>query len=242
MKLKLISCEVFTRLACLAVADTPHTIDLEFTKLGAHESPETLRATIQEKIDAAEGQGYDAIILGYGLCGNGTVGLTARSIPLVIPRAHDCCTLFMGSREKFLEHFKDNFSSEWGAAGYMERETNYLRATETGKLLGLDQEYNELVEKYGEENAQFVWETLHPGLHCEEATYIEVPETAHLGYLDRFNAFAKEQGKNFRILQGDMRLIRALLAGEWNEEEFLTVSPGKEIKAVYDHDRIITCD
>ena len=53
---------------------------------------------------------------------------------------------------------------------------------------------------------------------------------------------AGEQGKTVRVLEGDMRLIRALVDGNWNEEEFLVVHPEEEIKAVYDQYKIITSE
>jgi len=109
MQLKLIACEVLTREVCRYVADSPHTVDLEFTPRGAHDDSNRLRALIQSHIDEAESSArrYDAILLGYGLCGNSTLHLTARKTRLVIPRAHDCCTLFLGSREAFRQHFAD---------------------------------------------------------------------------------------------------------------------------------------
>lgn len=242
MKYKLICCEVFMREACLAIASSPHTIDPVFTPKGAHEKSDYLRGLIQSKIDELEAEGeYDAVLLGFGLCGNSTAGIQARSIPLVIPRAHDCCTIFLGSKEKFSEYFGDNLSAEWSSAGYMERGDSYLRETDTGELLGLDKSYEDLVEMYGEENAQYLWETLHPNLHSNELIYIEIPETAHLGYQKKLEELALEQGKTVRILNGDMRLIRNLIDGAWNEKEFLIVPPGETIKAVYDKDEIIRC-
>ncbi|NLC67792.1 MAG: DUF1638 domain-containing protein, partial [Clostridiaceae bacterium] len=174
MRFKLICCEVFMRMACLAIAKSPNIIDPEFTELGAHEAPGKLREDIQKRINEADKPGiYDAILLGYGLCGNGTAGLKAQNTPLVIPRAHDCCTIFLGSKEKFLEYFKDNLSAQWSSLGYMERGRDYLRNTETGKLLGLDKDYDQLIEKYGEENAKYIWDTLHPESHDNELIYIE---------------------------------------------------------------------
>jgi hypothetical protein len=240
MKFKLICCEVFMRLACLAIADAPHTIDPEFTKLGAHEAPDRMRELIQKKIDEIdEASGYDAILLGYGLCGNATSGIKAKSVPLVIPRAHDCCTIFLGSKEKFAENFKDDLSSRWSSVGYMEREGTYLRETDTGKLLGLDKDYDQLVEQYGEENAQYIWETLHPQSHSDQLIFIDIPEISHLGHLEQFKAMAREQGKDVRVIDGDVRLVRELLNGNWNEDEYLIVPPGKEIKAVYDLEKIV---
>jgi len=240
MKFKFICCEVFTREACIAIARSPHTVDPEFTPKGAHEKPEYLRNLIQEKIDAADKDAaYDYVLLGFGLCGNAAAGLKARSIPLVIPRAHDCCTIFLGSRSRFVEYFGNNLSSEWSSAGYMERGDSYIRDTDTGKLLGLDREFEDLVEQYGEENAVYIWETLHPESKSNELIYINTPETSQLGYIEKLRQVAENEGKSLRILEGDMRLINSMVMGEWNEDEYLIVPPGKEIKPVYDMDKVV---
>jgi hypothetical protein len=238
MKYKIISCNVFTRSVCMEISRTPHVVDSDFTELGAHENADNLREIIQKKIDNAEGKGYDAILLGYGLCGNSTAGIAARSIPIVIPRAHDCCTIFMGSREKFLEAFKDNMSAQWSSIGYMERGESYLRDTDTGKLLGVDKEFEEYVTMYGEENARYIWETIHPQDENTELIYIDTPGLESLGYLEKFKEKAKVQGKTVRVLKGDMRLIRKLIRGDWSEDDFLVVPPGKKIKAIYDQKKI----
>jgi hypothetical protein len=228
------------RPACLAIANSDHIIDPEFTRLGMHEAPDYLRKELQDRIDNLDpDKGYDAVLLGYGLCGNSTLGLRAGSVPLVIPRAHDCCTVFMGSKAAFLENFGDNLSSQWSSAGYMERDNGYLRNTDTGVFLGLNKDYGELVEKYGEENAAFIWETLHPAHEQSEMLYIQIPEIARLGHLDKFKAFAQEQGRSIRVLEGNMRLLNALMSATWNEDEFLIVPPGGKISAVYDHDRVM---
>lgn len=241
MKLKLICCEVLLREVCLSIARSPHTVDPEFTIKGAHEISSFLKELLQKKIDETEETGgYDAILLGYGLCGNATLGLEARSIPLVIPRAHDCCTLFLGSREKFVENFKDNLSGEWTTAGYMERGDSYLRETDTGRQLGIDKTYEDFLTQYGEENAQYLWETLHPQSHGSQLIYIEMPETAHLGYLDKFKKLVAETGKEVCVLEGSMRMIDGLIQGEWKEEDFLVVPAGKKILGVYDQIQVMT--
>jgi hypothetical protein len=59
-----------------------------------------MRPQLQERIDTADGNGYDAILLGYALCGRGTEGLRAGKTKLVLPRAHDCIGLLMGDRHR----------------------------------------------------------------------------------------------------------------------------------------------
>ena len=241
MQLKLISCEVFFRELSYCAALSPHTIDIEFTEKDAHERSPHLRGIIQEKIDAAESSDtrYEAILLGFGLCGNSIAGLNARATKLVVPRAHDCCTLFLGSRERFKEHFKDNPSMPFSSAGYLERGTSFMRESTLEETLGADETYRKYVEQYGEENARYLMETLHTAPHQDRVVFIDVPEFSHLGYADRCREQAESEGRAFTRLQGSLRLFRALTAGDWNDEEFLIVEPGGTVEPTYDWDQIV---
>jgi hypothetical protein len=49
------------------------------------------------------------------------VGLTARTIPLVFPRAHVCITLFFGNKERYLEYFYANPGVYFKTTGWIER-------------------------------------------------------------------------------------------------------------------------
>jgi hypothetical protein len=235
---KLISCNVFQRELCAAIAQSSNVIEPEFLEMGLHESSENLRTRLQGRIDEASaaskravaaGGKYDAILLGYGLCGNGLAGVAARSLPLVLARAHDCCTILLGSRAEFLARFGGNLSASWSSAGYVERGATCFRS------FG----YAELVEKYGEENARYVCDTMRPVMEETQLRYIETAETEPLGYAKIAQAKAAEEGKDFILLKGSSRLLRALVAGSWDEDEFLVVPPGANIVPLYDYDRVI---
>lgn len=242
MKLKLISCEVFSRPAYHAAATSPHTVDIEFTKLRSHTNPVLLREEIQQRVDQSQ-KGYDAILLGFGLCGNSTAGIQARSVPLVIPRAHDCCTIFLGSRESFLKHFGQTPSAQWYTACYYERLGDWYQDYYASVLLsgdgGENDEYTKLVEKYGEENAQYIWETMKPKHEVDFLTYIDLPGFEDPKIREAFIKYAKESGKDTRFIKGGTGLIEKLISGNWNEDEFLVVAPGSEIKPLYDHNQIM---
>ncbi|MCL2059390.1 MAG: DUF1638 domain-containing protein [Oscillospiraceae bacterium] len=260
-RMKLICCDVLFRMACRAAARSKNVIDIDFTLLQSHTYPDQLRDEIQGLIDKADAYGaYEAILLGYGLCGNSTAGLVARGLPLVIPRAHDCCTLFLGSREKFVECFGERLSAQWSSHGYLERNHEHKGGTDINKSLGLDKGYADLVEQYGEENAEYIWETLHPARSVgkEERIYIDVapfdgPEDGDYHYKRYAAAVMAEAAQTataaapdvagaqpeIQRLEGSTRLIDMLLDGDWNDEEFLIVPPGKSIAAVYDMEQVI---
>jgi len=234
-RFRLVSCSVFTREICAAVAASPRVVDPLFLEIASHESSNLLRGLVQDAVDAAEGKGYSAVLLGYGLCGNSLAGVEARSIPLVLPRSHDCCGILMGSAAAFLGEFGDCLSAPWSSCGYLER-SGYMRGA--GRSDGFGQEYAELVEKYGEENAAYLWETLHPETDDGTRRFIDLEETAALGRAELVRAEAAAEGKAFRLIRGDGALLRALVDGPWNDADFLVVPPGKRIEAIYDHDRV----
>ncbi len=112
MRLKLISCEVFYREFNTVVARSPHTVDSEYLPKALHDIGTTgMRERLQAVVDRVTDPAYDAILLGYGLCNNGIVGTDRRDKRLVVPRAHDCITLFLGSKERYLDYFQNNARS-----------------------------------------------------------------------------------------------------------------------------------
>ena len=242
MLLKLISCNVFQREASWCIARSPHVIDSEFTELGEHARSAGLRQLIQQKIDATEaaGKAYDAILLLFGLCGNATVGLQARRTPLVIPRAHDCCTILLGSRAKFTEHFGDAPSTPFSSAGYLERGNYFLRTNDEGVPgVQIGDAYQALVAKFGEEDAKYIWAEMYPDHGGTKAVFIDLPQTSHLGYAEQFQAKAAAAGKQAIQLPGDIRLIENIIQGKWDAQEYLVVPPAATIEGVYDWNQVL---
>ena len=220
MTLKLISCNVFQREVCLCLARTPHIVDVEFTELGEHVNSTGLRQLIQSKIDAAEnaGKSYEAILILFGLCGNSTSGLLARRTPLVMPRAHDCCTILLGSKQRFEENFKDAPSTPFSSVGYMERGEYFLRTDDGVPKVESGDAYAQLVEQFGEEDAKYVWETMHPPAldhGTGRAVFIDIPETTPRELVETFKQKATEAGKECVHMQGSLRLIQNLIDGRW---------------------------
>ncbi len=246
MNLKLLACEVITREVCYCVARSPHAVTPVFTAKNKHNQPGELQRFLQAQIDAAseDETKWDAILLGYGLCGNATLGLVARSIPLVVPRAHDCTTLFLGSKERFKTHFADNPSQSWASVGYSERGDAVLSDSATRHWLGgaADDNYEALVEQYGEENARYLIEAMRPAKDTGFIYLLDVPETREGAVMERIREEAAKAGAELKSLQGSIRLIDMLISGNWPETEFLIVPPGHRVTALYDYDEVVKAE
>ncbi len=241
MTLKLISCEIFYREMCAAVASSPHRVDIEFIPKGLHDLPPgEMTARVQTIIDAVPEGVYDAILLGYGLCNNGLAGIVARYCPLVLPRAHDCITLFMGSRQRYRDYFDAHPGTYFLTSGWIERgeTTGELVDLSVQQQLGMNMTMEELIEKYGADNAEYLYETLCQGTkNYEHIAWIpmgvEPPELEQ-----RAKQTANEKGWSIETVPGDMTLIQQLVNGDWNNADFLTVAPGECVKATHD-ERVI---
>ena len=243
MLIKFICCDVFARIACDLVAKSPHVVDVEFVPMLAHVEPDRLHQMIADRIEAMEASDrrYDALILGFGLCGNATIGLSC-SIPMIIPRMHDCCTAFMGSKQRFLETFKSALSSRWCTTGYWER--TFSPNSGYPQLDQIDNykttaEYMNLVDQYDEETAEYLWETMHPKIEIKEAVYIKADGYEFSGAQEGFTAFCQRDEVSVNVVVGSNELLKALVDGQWDDERFLTVQPGQRVVGVYDMDQVI---
>jgi len=243
MLVKFICCDVFSRIACDLVSKSPHIVDVEFLPMLAHDKPEELRRIIQSRIDSVNeaGRKYDAVILGYGLCGNSITGLSCP-VPMIIPRAHDCCTIHMGSKKKFLEAFGGLLSARWSSTGYYERCHSFGGAyagTEQLSLYKTSDEYMGYVEQFGEENADYIWDTMHPEIETDEVVYIKIDGYEYSDAYDSYKKSVGNTGKKLKTVDGDVSMLKALIDGDWDDGRFLAVPPGKRVAGVYDMDKVI---
>ncbi len=242
MRLFCLSCEVLARPVYLCAARSPHIVDIELFRRGLHNVPADLRARLQARIDALVGSKYDAIVMGYGLCGQSTAGLVARDIPLVIPRAHDCITLFLGGRERYRYQFENFPGTYWYAYDYIERDdgSGGTLSLGSGSDTDLDAEYENYVCKFGKDNADYLMEVMGAWQkHYKRAAYIEMGVGDGSQVEAKAQAEAERRGWVFDRVAGDMVLIKRLLEGDW-EKDYLVLRPGEQVKMTYD-EGVIGC-
>ncbi len=232
---KLISCSIFIREISSILYNNSNSIFPVYLNLGAHNEPAKLKILIQEEIDKTNKDDFDAIILAYGLCGNSLVGIRSDNLPLVLPKAHDCCTILLGSRNTFKSHFSDNLSASWSCNGYMESNESHFHASEEGKIFGLDKTYEELIEQYGKENADYLIKEVAGKTNDEPLFYIDLQETSVEENISNFLLAAEKRKQEYIMLKGNISLLKGLLRGDWNED-FLIIPPGSHIEPSYDEE------
>ncbi len=193
---------------------------ISYLDYGLHRVPEKLTRAIQEEIDAVETPSL--IILGYGLCGNGLKGIQSRQHTLLIPRTDDCIAMFLGSYQTYIQKFVEEPGTYYLTKGWLEAGSDPLK------------EYQEVREKHGDEDAQWIMDT-------QYQNYQRLVFVAHKqADLDEFSPKAKEVAHyckrwnmEYKEMLGSDRYIRRLIeiatSLEKADRDFLVISPGESI-------------
>ncbi len=213
------------REAYYCAARSKNVVDVVLMEQGLHDEPQRLRTEVQKALDNTcdiQKRPYDASLLGYGLCSNGIVGLSAE-IPIVVPRGHDCITLLLGSKDKYQEYFDSHRGVYWYSPGWIE----------SGKQPGKER-YEKLLEeykeKYGDDNAQYLMEVEQNWIkEYNWATFIDWGLIDSSEYKNYTKHCAEFLHWSYDELKGSPTLMQKLIDGDWHESEFLVVKPGQKI-------------
>lgn len=236
MRLSLISCQVFCREVAAVLRESPHEIRVSFLSKGLHDIPcAEMSRRIQNEID--EAGACDAVLLAYGFCNHGIAGLTAREVPLVLPRAHDCITVLMGGCAKSAPYREAHPGAYYQSSGWLEHRRNpaELEALSIARRHGLQAGLEELIARHGEDNGRYLHAQLGDHTrHYDRLTYLHAGLPADERHAAATRAEAARRGWSYEELPADLTLLRRLVHGEWDEEHFLTVPPGRSVAATYD--------
>lgn len=104
-------------------------VEVRYLEQALHRTPHLMPGRLQAEIDAVAGYA-GRIVLGYGLCSNGLVGVAARQQSIIVPRCHDCITLFLGSRASYDELFHKTPGTYYLTPGWIEEKKDPLGIVE----------------------------------------------------------------------------------------------------------------
>jgi len=136
-------------LACGVLEDLlgkrlPREVPVTWMDVVLHNSPKKLSVALNEKLDALPEP--STVLLGYGLCGNGLVGVKAGPHTLIVPRTHDCVAIFLGSHQRYVQRFFANPNTYYLTRGWLDAKDEPL------------QDYLDYVRDYDEETADYLVE------------------------------------------------------------------------------------
>ena len=206
-------------IACATVIEEmlpflPPNVKTEVLDFGLHRTPEKLREALQEAIDK-NCDSADIILLGYGLCSMGVVGLSAPTCTLVVPRVDDCIAIFLGSNGAYRKQSEKEPGTFYLTKGWIE-------VCDTP-----DDEYNRLIERYGQKRADRVMEVMFQ--HYKRILYIDTGQADQERYRDSARQNAKRLNLRYEEIPGSVALIRKMIDGLW-DDDFVVARPGEKIK------------
>lgn len=203
-RLKVIACEVAFRELCFCAGQSSSIVDFTFMPRKLHiVGAEKRQVALQSEIDQVDEHKYDAILLAYGLCGGGVVGLKSK-LPLVIPKARDCLSIFVGSKERYAGIKEEHPKAFYLTSGWLEREI----VPESEKSPKTLTAYKSMID---------------------EVIFIDT----HVGSRDKYRQEVSEIAQSLEAseseIEGDNTLLLNFLDGNWNEDDFTIIAPNHQI-------------
>lgn len=195
--------------------DQDSGVEIRYLDQGLHRTPDKMADLIQPQIDETA-QYAVRIVLGYGLCSNGIVGVTARQQGLLIPSCHDCIAFFLGSPEAYGKAFEERPGTYYLTPGWVSERKDPLGIVE-----------DDYTHRVGREMA--VWAMKEELKHY---THIALINTG-IGDLGPLRERAMENAhffkKKYKEVQGNLTYFRKLIHGPYEEEDFFFIHPGQKV-------------
>ena len=180
---------------------------------GLHLHPDKLRDALQAMVDDITAD-TETIILGYGLCSMGVIGLKAGHSTLVIPRQHDCISIFLGSRRAYEKALDQEPGTYFLSKGWIDAGITLL------------DELKRMEERYGKKRAKRVMKRMLQ--HYRRLAFID------MGYQDQepYRQFSRRAAREFNLtyeeITGTTELLRRICQGPW-DDEFVVAPPGHTV-------------
>jgi len=207
----IIACRTIADELNIALKETGCEYPVLWIDSGLHINPESLKKRLQEELDSLKG--IEQVLLAFGYCGNALLGLKANNFRMIFPRADDCITILLGSRDK-----RKEISGEMGTyfltKGWLDYERNIWA------------EYRDSVKRMGREKTDRIYKLLLK--HYERLGIIETGAYNLEDFLKTTEIISRELKLKHQVIPGTLAYLKKLLTGPW-DSEFVLIKPGEEI-------------
>jgi len=190
-----------------------HSVTYQVLDFGLHRNPQALKRALQDAIDASP-PAVETVILGYGLCSQAVVGLQANGCRLIVPKVDDCIAIFLGSSEDYKQQARAEPGTYYLTKGWIEAGD------------GPFEEYDDLVERYGQEKADWLMRKM-----LKNYTRLALINTGQYE-LERYRDYSRNTAARFGLryeeIPGSTALVEKMLNGPW-DDDFVIALPGETI-------------
>ena len=208
-KTVLIACKMLQHEITKAVQEIGCQYPIIWIDSEYHTDPNGLRTKLQEEIDKLEDT--DTILLAYGCCGNGTVGLKATTGDLIIPRTEDCISMLM---------------SQCGQPYLRPKATYFMTKGWLEGTHSMAKEIEHAVRRYGPERAKRIFEQM-----FKHYIYLMLIDTQAYNIeecLSEVESLAQSLNLEMTFAQGDIWFLRQLLSGN-ADQDFCIIPKGETV-------------
>lgn len=183
-----------------------------------HETPKEMPGKLNEAVREMAAKGCRRLAMGYGLCSNGTAGVTTDAPGgLIMPRCHDCISMLLGSPARYMEVFSKYPGTFFLSDGWFRNSGDPLST---------------VLERY---TPKLGVKRAFKGMQMEIAGYNYLCLINNgVGDLDLLRERAHESCRVFKKkyleLEADLSFFEAMVSGPWKESDFLLIEPGEAVK------------
>ena len=218
--LVVIACKVLKEMLESSLPDHWAT-QLIFMDYGLHRSPRKMTLMLQDAIDSLSEPSL--VILGYGLCGNGLVGVESSEHTLLVPRVDDCIALLLGSYEAYIREFQEEPGTYYLSKGWLESGSHPLS------------EYEENKEKYGHEDAAWIMDQQYRNYRrLVLVTHNQADMERYRPQAEEVARYCAQWGMRLEEILGSDQYVHRLIevAGSIDkaDDDFVLVPPGGRIR------------
>ncbi len=196
--------------------DSNDHLQIVYLEQNMHRAPHLMPERLQEQVDLASAR-TKQIVLCYGLCSNGLVGLRAPEQGLIVTKAHDCVALFLGSIQEYNRLSRHQPGSYYLTPGWIEACKDPLGNME-----------NEYQPRMGREMAE--WGAREELKHYTHIVYIDTG----LDQTGDMRARAKENArffnKNYMEISADLTYLHQILFGPYQGQNFFLLQTGEQVQ------------
>ena len=193
-RISVIACETLRDELELAMREVGCEFQPIWLSSDYHRDPALLRSRLQEEIDRLKD--VDQILLAYGCCGNGTVGLKASTAELIIPKAEDCIGIVLNKPGQNQERPLGTF---FLTKGWLTGPNSF------------NAEIKHAVDRFGEQRAKRIIELMFK--HYKQLLMIDTKAYSIPECLPEARELAETLKLELNFAEGDVWQLKTLLRG-----------------------------